>query len=155
MHPRIYTLTAAALFALGCTHVIRVPTQCAPPEQPIGHSAIGWERVRGPARVTGKVLSPSLEPIAGATVGLTRLSMTPSPTMQAVTNALGEFSFEPTPPSRYFLVARRLSYLAARDTIQLAADSGAVVAVTLAKHPMTLDDCSLTYTTKRVPWWQQ
>jgi hypothetical protein len=98
---------------------------------------------------------PSLEPIAGATVGLTRLSMIPSPTMQAVTNALGEFSFESTPPSRYFLVARRLSYLAARDTIQLAADSGAVVAVTLAKHPKTLDDCSLTYTTKRVPWWQQ
>jgi hypothetical protein len=145
---------AAATLALACTHVIRVPTECGPGPEPIGRSAIGWERFQGASRVSGRVVSPSLSPIAGATVDLTSLA-SPSRIAQAASNTQGEFAFESTPTGRYVLRARRLGYAQVRDTIQLRADSGAVATVVLVQHKLILDECGLTYTEKRVPWWQQ
>ena len=152
---RTLSLAVATLFALGCTHVIRVPTKCGPGPQPIGRSAIGWERVQGASRVSGKVVSASLSPIAGATVDLTSLSTVSPRSAHAASNIQGEFAFESTPTGRYVLRARRLGYSQVRDTIQLRADSGAVATVILVQHRMILDDCDLTYTEKRVPWWQR
>ena len=144
----------AAPLAFGCTHVIRVPTECGPGPEPIGRSAIGWERVQGASRVSGKVVSASLSPIAGATIDLTPLSIASSRSAQAASNGQGEFAFESTPTGHYVLRARRLGYSQVRDTIQLRADSGAVATIILVQHKMILDECSLTYTEKRVPWWQ-
>lgn len=147
-------LIAVPSLALGCTHVIRVPTECGPGPEPIGRSAIGWERVPGASRISGKVVSPSLSPIAGATVDLTSLG-SPSRIAHTPSNMHGEFAFESTLTGRYVLRARRLGYAQVRDTIQLRADSGAVATVILVQHKMVLDECGLTYTEKRVPWWQR
>jgi hypothetical protein len=152
---RCLTWVVAAPLGLGCTHVIRVPTECGPGPEPIGRSAIGWERVPGASTVSGKVVSPSLSPIAGATVDLTPLSTASSRSAQAASNAQGEFAFESTPTGRYVLRARRLGYSQVRDTVQLRADSGAVATVILVQHNMILDECGLTYIEKRVPWWQR
>ena len=150
---RCLSCVVAALLLLGCTHVIRVPTECGPGPQPIGRSAIGWERVQGASRVSGKVVSPSLSPIAGTTVDLMPDSSSSSRTGQAVSNAQGEFAFESTRSGRYVLRARRLGYSQVRDSIELRADSGVVATIILVQHRMILDECGLTYTEKRVPWW--
>src|SRR5215212_10284471 len=84
----------AALLALGCTHVVKVPTDCGPGPQPVGRSAIGWERIAGASRVSGRVASPSLSPLEAATVGLARLSVSPSRERLTTSNRLGEFSFD-------------------------------------------------------------
>jgi hypothetical protein len=144
----------ATIVLLGCTHVIRVPTECGPPAEPTGRSAIGWERIPGAARVTGRVVSPSLSPIESATIGLVRLSVPPAREAQAYSNAAGNFSFESTHRDRYLMRVRRLGYALTSDTIELTADSGVVATVVLAQHRLTLDECSLTYTEKRVPWWK-
>ena len=144
----------AVSLALACTHVIRVPTECGPGPEPIGRSAIGWERVQGASRISGKVVSPSLSPIAGTTVNLTSLA-SPSRVAHAASNTQGEFAFESTPTGRYVLQARRLGYARVQDTIQLRADSGAVATVVLVQYKLILDECGLTYTEKRVPWWQR
>jgi len=151
---RCLSTIATTAFAIACTHVIRVPTDCGPGPEPMGQSAIGWERVQGASRVSGRVVSPSLSPITGTTVNLISLA-SPSRVAEAVSNTQGEFAFGSTPTGRYVLSARRLGYAQVRDTIQLRADSGAVATVVLVQHKMILDDCSLTYTEKRVPWWQR
>jgi hypothetical protein len=151
---RSSVLCVVAFLAYGCTHVIHVPTECGPPEEPIGHSAIGWERAIGPARITGRVVSPTSSAIQGATIGLTRLGVSPSRDIQAFSGQLGEFSFDSTPPSRYLMLVRRLGYGPARDTIEVRSDSSVVVVALLAQHRMILDECTLTYTEKRVPWWK-
>ena len=146
---------SAALVALACTHIVNVPTECGPGPQPMGHSAIGWERIKGPSRVSGRVSSPSLAPIEAATIGLTRLSVLPLQERVTTSNARGEFSFDSTDGDRYLLRVRRLGYARVADTLQLSADSGIVVTALLAQHKLILDDCGLTYTEKRVPWWKR
>ena len=151
---RSLTWIVLASSGVACTHVIRVPTECGPGPQPIGRSAIGWERVKGTARVSGKVVSPSLSPIAGATIDLASLLDSSSRFPQA-SSAQGDFAFESTPSGLYVLRARRLGYSQVRDTIQLRADSGVVATVILAQHKITFDECSLTTTEKRVPRWRR
>jgi hypothetical protein len=55
---------------------------------------------------------------------------------------------------RYLMRVRRVGYLSASDTLELRPDSGIVATVVLAEHHLTLDECSLTYTERRVPWWK-
>jgi hypothetical protein len=145
----------AAFLALGCTHVIRVPSECGPSPQPTGRSAIGWERIAGPSRVSGSVASPSLSPLEAATIGLARLSVSPLREWLTTSNALGQFSFDSIPPDRYLLRVRRLGYALAADTLKLTADSGIVATVLLVQHKVIFDECGLTYTERRVPWWQR
>jgi len=146
---------SAALVALACTHIVNVPTECGPGPQPMGHSAIGWERIKGPSRVTGRVATPSLLPIEAATIGLAPLSDLPLRDRLTTSNVRGEFSFDSTAPGRYLLRIRRLGYTLVGDTVQQTADSGVVVTALLAQHKMILDYCGLTYTEKRVPWWKR
>jgi hypothetical protein len=152
---RVPSLIAAISLTSACTHVVRVPIDCGPAPEPIGRSAIGWERVAGASRVSGKVLSPSLAPLAGTTVDLVSLPPSPSRSSQSATNTQGEFAFESTLAGRYVLRARRLGYSQVRDTIQLRPDSGAVATILLVQDKISLDDCGLTYTEKRVPWWHR
>ena len=144
----------AAFLALGCRHVIRIPSECGPGPQPIGRSAIGWERRAGASRVSGRVASPSLSPLEAATIGLARLSVSPSRERLTTSNGLGEFSFDSIPPDRYLLRVRRIGYALAVDTLKLTTDSGIVATVLLVQHKMIFDECGMTYTERRVPWWQ-
>jgi hypothetical protein len=144
-----------AFLALGCTHVIRVPSECGPGPQPIGRSAIGWERIAGASRVSGRVASPSLSPLHGATIGLARLSVSPLRERVTTSNALGEFYFDSLPSDLYLLRVRRLGYALAADTLRLTTDSGIVATVLLVQHKMIFDECGLTYTERRVPWWKR
>jgi hypothetical protein len=105
--------------------------------------------------VTGKIVSPSLQPVQGAIIGLTPLSVLPRREFSAYSNDLGEFVFDSTPPNRYLLRVRRIGYLQVSDTIQLKSDSGIVASALLIRDPLVLDDCGLTYYEKRVPWWKK
>jgi hypothetical protein len=152
-HPRSFR-AAAALFALGCTHVIHEPANCAPASAPGARSVIGWQRIPGPSSITGHVSSPAFQPIGGALVGLVRLSDPPSRETTAPSSDRGDFSFDSMRHDRYLMRVRRVGYLSASDTLELRPDSGIVATVVLAEHHLTLDECSLTYTERRVPWWK-
>jgi hypothetical protein len=140
---------------LACTHVIKVPLECGPGPQPIGRSAIGWERIPGKGHLSGRVASPSLSPIEGARIDLSGLSLPPPRERITSSNAVGEFSFDSTQPDRYLLRVRRLGYSGVADTLRLTPDSGVVATVLLVQHKLILDDCDLAYTEKRVPWWRR
>jgi hypothetical protein len=146
-------------FLVACTHIVKRPSQCASPPEPPGHSAVGWQRVAGIARVSGKVLAPgSFVPIHAATVNLTLLQITAqgaSRSLQAVTDVAGEFQIDSTPPGHYLMRIRRLGYQPAHDTIRVTLDSAVVVTGLLVPDNMILDDCSLTYQEVRVPWWKR
>jgi carboxypeptidase family protein len=144
---------SATFFAVGCTHIVKVPSECAPSPQPTGRSAIGWERIAGASRVYGRVASPSLSPLHGATIGLARLSVSPLRERVTTSNGFGEFSFDSLPPDLYLLRVRSLGYALVSDTLKLTADSGIVATVLLVQHNLIFDECSLTYTERRVPWW--
>jgi hypothetical protein len=153
----------AALLAAGslaaCTHIVKRPSQCAPPLPPAGGSALGWERVVGPPTISGHVLAPgSLSPLEGALVSVTLLPINPqgsSKTLQQGTDKSGAFLIESISPARYLMRIRRLGYRQAHDTVEVKRDSAIVATALLVRDNITLDDCSLTYTEVRVPWWKR
>jgi hypothetical protein len=153
-----FALSAGLFLSYGCTHLVKRPSECAPPPKPIGQSALGWQRT-GARGVTGKVLAPgTLAPIQSATVTLSLVSTSPQgapKNFQGITDANGEFRIDSTPPARYLMRVRRLGYRQAHDTIETTADSGIVATGLLVQENIVLDECSLTYQEVRVPWWKR
>jgi hypothetical protein len=144
---------------VACTHVVKRPMECSPLLPPAGKPALGWERVAGLQKVSGRVVAPgTLLPLAGASVSLTRLPISQqqnSARIERVTDNFGAFVVESISPASYFIQVRRLGYTQVRDTIEVKADSALAVIALLVRDNMTLDECSLTYQRVRVPWWKR
>jgi Carboxypeptidase regulatory-like domain len=124
----------------------------------VGHSVIGWQRVSGATGVSGQVVAPgSLTPIQAVQVSFSLLPILQgqSGTVQGITDIAGRFHIESISPARYLMVARRLGYRAAHDTVVIARDSGMVSTVILVPDNMTIDECGMMYQEVRVPWWER
>jgi hypothetical protein len=139
--------------------MVNRPIECAPAPAPVGQSVLGWERIPGAYRVTGKVTNPgSLTAIPGARVSLTLL---PIPgkgrpkTVQGLADASGSFRIDSIAPARYLMVVREIGYRPAQDTVRVARDSGIVATGILVPDNMILDECGMMYQEVRVPWWKR
>jgi hypothetical protein len=99
-------------------------------------------------------LSPALLPIGAAVVALVPLSDPLSQEAKVISGERGDFSFDSMRRDKYLMRVRRIGYLSGSDTLEIRPDSGIIATVVLAENRMTLDECSLTYTERRVPWWK-
>lgn len=159
VRPSSLVVFSAVVLSTACTHIVRRPLKCAPLPEPAGKSTIGWQRVPGARRFSGQVVAPgSLTPIQGALVSLFLLplpSQGRSQTIQASTDAVGTFHLDSISPARYLMLARRIGYRAAHDTIVVARDSGIVATAILVPDVMIFDECGMAYQEVRVPWWKR
>jgi carboxypeptidase family protein len=159
MKMALATVTAACSLLPACTHFVNRPSDCAPTAPPAGKPAVGWERVAGLQRVSGRVVAPaSVLPLGGASVSLTRLPVSESGNstgIERVTDNTGAFTIESISPAWYLIRVRRLGYTQVRDTIEVKPDSALAVIVLLVRDNLALDECTLTYQKVRVPWWKR
>jgi hypothetical protein len=159
MRLALATVTAACSLLAACTHFVNRPSDCAPTPPLAGKPAVGWERVAGLQRVSGRVVAPgSPLPLGGASVSLTRLPVSEqgnSAVIERVTDNSGAFIIESISPASYLIRVRRLGYTQVRDTIEVKPDSALAVIALLVRNNLILDECSLTYQKVRVPWWKR
>ena len=144
------------LWCAACTHVVRRRFDCYDPA-PIGKSAISWERGAG-SGISGRMLSPTgMRPLDAGEVTIARLgsdSTSAGTTRRTGTDSLGAFHFDSVLAGHYRVTARRIGYVAVRDSLVVARDSAVSVTALLVKQYLVLDECGLTYYEERVPWWK-
>jgi hypothetical protein len=137
-----------------CTHTVVRPMECPEPVMP-SRSALAWSRGSDTISMRGSVIGlDSLMRPTNASVFLRSVDDGTSLRQRLVAvDSSGSFTIDSIPAGRYVLMARRIGFEPATDTIEVQAGASILVRAVLATSLTTLDGCGYVYVEKRVPWW--
>ena len=145
---RVVTAAFLACQLSACSRYETYTESCPEPARE-STSRGAWQISSVARRMDGRVVvSQTAAPLGEATLAITELRRS------ARSDSTGYFRFDSVPSGRYEVIARRLGFLIARDTVDLPSGAGATGIIRLDYSTVTLDGCGYVQLARRKPWWK-